>query len=57
MSYARIPTALEAMLLTAAIDNRKLIMELLEENMKIHSRLEKIEEKLEGQHEIQDGNE
>jgi len=54
MSYARIPTVLEAMLLTAAIDNRKLIVELLEENMKIHSRLEKILEKLEGQHEIQD---
>lgn len=47
MSYARVPSALDSMMLTAAIENRKLITELLEENVKLRSRLEKIERKLE----------
>lgn len=48
MSYAKVPSALDVMLLAAAVDNRKLINELQEENVKIRSRLEKLER----QHEI-----
>jgi len=46
MSYARIPTALDVMLLTAAIDNRKLIEELSDQLGVITSKLSFIENKL-----------
>jgi hypothetical protein len=46
MSYARIPAALDTMLLTAAIDNRKLIEELIVQLGRITSRLSLIENKL-----------
>lgn len=46
MSYARIPAALDTMLLTAAIDNRKLIEELTVQLGRITSRLSLIENKL-----------
>ena len=47
MSYARVPTALDVMLLTAAIDNRKLIEELYDQLGVITSKLSVIESKLE----------
>jgi len=47
MSYARVPTALDVMLLTAAIDNRKLIEENFEKFMAIESKLNRIEARLE----------
>ncbi len=47
MSYARVPTALDIMLLTAAVDNRRLIEGLTDEVGAIRSKLDKIEGKLE----------
>ena len=47
MSYARVPTALDIMLLTAVIDNRKLIAELFDQIGFIRSKLEKIDARLE----------
>lgn len=47
MSYARVPTALDVMLLTAAIDNRKLIEDLHDQIEVMRSKLEKIDARLE----------
>jgi len=48
MSYARVPTALDVMLLTAVIDNRKLIEDLYDQIKVVDSKLDKIEARLEG---------
>jgi len=42
MSYARVPTVLDVMLLTAAVDNRKLIEEALEQIKILRSKLEEV---------------
>jgi len=47
MSYAKVPTALDIMLLTAAVDNRRLIEGLADEVGAIRSKLDKIEDELE----------
>jgi len=47
MSYARVPTALDVMLLTAVVDNRRLIEEVFDQIGVIRSKLEKIEARLE----------
>jgi hypothetical protein len=46
MSYARVPTALDVMLLTAVIDNRKLIEELFDQIGVIRSKLSEINKML-----------
>jgi len=46
MSYAKVPTALDVMLLTATVDNRKLIEEFFSQLGAIRSKLEKIESEL-----------
>jgi RecA/RadA recombinase len=46
MSYARVPTVLDVMLLTAAVDNRKLIEEALEQIKTLRSKLEEIDASL-----------
>ncbi|MEM1582547.1 MAG: hypothetical protein QXK89_08580 [Candidatus Bathyarchaeia archaeon] len=43
MSYAKVPTVLEVMLLTAVVDNRKLVEEALEQVKLMHAKLEKID--------------
>jgi DNA repair protein RadA len=47
MSYARVPTALDIMLLTGVVDNRKLVEEILDQLGVMSSKLEKIESRLE----------
>jgi len=47
MSYARVPTALDVMLLTAVVDNRRLIEDLFDQIGVMRSQLEKIDGKLE----------
>ena len=47
MSYAKVPTVLDVMLLTAVIDNRKLIEELFDQVGIIGSKLDKIQTRLE----------
>lgn len=47
MSYARVPTALDVMLLTGVIDNRKLVEDSLDQLGVMSSKLEKIESILE----------
>lgn len=47
MSYATIPIALDAMLLTAVVDNRKLILELASEVRASSPRLDGITNRLE----------
>jgi len=47
MSHARVPTALDVMLLTAVIDNRKLIEEVFDEIGVMRVKLDKIDSKLE----------
>lgn len=42
MSYARIPAALDAMLLTGVVDNRKLIMELQKQVKTLESKLQRL---------------
>jgi len=46
MSYAKIPSVLEVMLLAAAVDNRKAIEDLEDENRKLRSQLEKVQSDL-----------
>lgn len=46
MSNAKVPTALDIMLLTAVVDNRKLIEEIGEQVGAIRSKLELIERKI-----------
>jgi len=48
MSYARVPTALDVMLLTGLIDNRKLIEDIFDEIGVMRLKLDKIDGKLEG---------
>ncbi|MBS7653454.1 MAG: hypothetical protein QXF21_05055 [Thermoproteota archaeon] len=43
MSYARVPTVLEVMLLTAIVDNRKLIEEALKQVKMMRAKLEEVE--------------
>lgn len=43
MSYAKIPTVLDVMLLTAAVDNRRLIEGLFDQVGVIHSKIDKIQ--------------
>ena len=43
MSYAKVPSVLEVMLLAAAVDNRKAIEDLQDENRELRSRLEKLQ--------------
>lgn len=43
MSYARVPTVLEVMLLTAVVDNRKLVEEALEQVKMMRAKLEEVE--------------
>jgi len=47
MSYARVPTALDVMLLTAVTDNRRLIEDLSDQIEVLRSKLEKIDTRLE----------
>jgi len=46
MSYAKVPTVLDVMFLTAAIDNRKLIEDLFDELGILRSQIEKIKSAL-----------
>ena len=46
MSYAKVPSVLEVMLLAAAVDNRKAIEDLEDENRKLRSHLEKVQSDL-----------
>ena len=46
MSYAKVPSVLEVMLLAAAVDNRKAIEDLEDENRKLHSHMEKLQSDL-----------
>ena len=47
MSYAKAPAVLDIMLLTAAVDNRKLIEDLFDKVRTIKSEIGKIESRLE----------
>ena len=47
MSYVKIPAVLDIMLLTAVVDNRKLILKLLERIGVLRSKVEKMESLLE----------
>jgi len=46
MSYAKVPSVIEVMLLAAAVDNRKAIEDLEDENRKLRSQLEKVQSDL-----------
>ena len=47
MSYVKIPAVLDIMFLTAVVDNRKLILKLLDQVGVLRSKVEKIESLLE----------
>lgn len=46
MSYAKVPSVLEVMLLTAAVDNRKKIEDLQDQVAMLRSQLEKVQSEL-----------
>jgi outer membrane murein-binding lipoprotein Lpp len=46
MSYAKIPSVLEVMLLAAAVDNRKTIEDIQDEVRELRSRVQKVESDL-----------
>jgi prefoldin subunit 5 len=46
MSYAKVPSVIEVMLLAAAVDNRSAIEDLEDENRELRSRLEKLQSDL-----------
>jgi RecA/RadA recombinase len=46
MSYAKVPSVLEVMLLAAAVDNRRAIEDLEDENRELRSRLDKLQSDL-----------